>query len=146
MVNSKFSTAIAWMARSVFLLGVMLPPILCAQPTPVITLDSARSICVTEMTSLGIDPRNVSITIYPHPITFDSMKSVGIAWMNFKAFARKSQRSLRGKTFWKCTCNPTDAMLDGIQEIYIDAKSGRVLYDYPAGRPRQRHSLQQLKD
>ena len=100
-----------------------------------ISLEQASRICTQELPQIysGKELSRASTRIYPHPVTLDSIShdKISIPWMNFEEWRKQVGPSLANKTFWKCTCVPEGLYLDGINEIYVDARSGEILYVYP---------------
>jgi len=85
-----------------------------------------------QIRQLDISDKRVELVVYPHPITIDSISPyhIRIPWMNYDSWQSSASPSLVHKLFWKCTCG-ISGTVGGIVEIYIDAKSGDVLYVYP---------------
>jgi hypothetical protein len=97
-----------------------------------ITEEKVIKICTEHLLQVGVDTSKWKTTVYPHhPITLDSIKSGDIFVFrgdSYDEWLKKTNGKLYDKTFWKCWCEWEKMVGAGIYEIFIDAKSGEIIY------------------
>ncbi len=107
--------------------------ITCLNCKKEITINEVRQTCIQSLSLEGVDTSRTIIYIEPdHPITMDSVTIYKnrISWLDLEVWVKQTRPYLKNNLFWKCT-GITPNEMDGVYEVYIDSKSGKVLYIYP---------------